>query len=187
MLFCSWESSGGSKGNKWLPTVSAPHGVALCKRQQPAQLLTGSVAELCGCGGLRVQIQLNLCPCRIRQAAICKMLNLSYLRNTYNHNLFLWKTCHFNICSSTTQLSPELGTYCLWIINNPFRTGCGLSSRKLMLVNASKRMGVLPLLCIPFPPCPVLHVSWGWGVRCWSMVTNEEWGGHSRSDVHSSP
>lgn len=36
---------------------------------------------------------------------------------------------------------------CLWIINNPFRTGCGLSSRKFVVVNASERS--MALKCSP--------------------------------------
>lgn len=116
LLFCNWESSGSSKRNKWVLTLSAPCCVLVLPSARGSSqhnswsYRQGSVAVVGFMSRVSVEIQLNLCPCNVRHVAICKMLNSSNHRNTYNHNLFLWKTLHFNFCSSVIQLSPELGT-----------------------------------------------------------------------------
>lgn len=105
-------------------------GVTLCKRQQPAHLLRELQAGLCGCGILMcrvsTEIRNNLCPCNIRQVAMCKAHNLSILRNAYNHNLFLWKSLSFQpLFIYDTAPSRTGNVWCLWVINKT-RTVCTL-------------------------------------------------------------
>lgn len=135
----------------------------------------GSVAVVCYMSKVLVAIQLNFCSHNIRQVAICKMLKSSKLRNTYNRNLFLWKTCQLLFIYDTSQ-SRTGNRCCLWIINNQFRTRWGLSSRKFVLVNASERKSVLLLCMLPsFLLLGCMSAEAGeWVVDVCLLIKNEE-------------
>lgn len=78
----------------------------------PSQAGTGrSLAVVYYVCGVLMQIQIGLWSCNIRQVAMCKAHNLSTLRNTSNHSLFLWESLLFSafVLSSMIQLSTELG------------------------------------------------------------------------------
>lgn len=120
---------------KLLPTASAPCWVmvfvTLCERQQPARPLRELQAGLCGwvfyiCR-VSKDIWNNLCPCNIRQVAICRTPNLSILRNTYKHNHFLWKNLSFQPLFIYDAAQSRTGNvWYLCIINNKTRTECSL-------------------------------------------------------------
>lgn len=127
--------------------------IALCKRQQPVQLLMELQAGLCGCGGQHVQGISRDTALSVYYQASDNLLNGSIHSTLEIHRTVIsisMENLPFQLLFIyDTPLSGTGSMCCFWVINNPFRTGCGLSSRKFMLVNASERMSVL-LLCVPF-------------------------------------
>lgn len=110
----AWEAAKGTNGYpqcQLLIVLVFPSARGSSQQNFSWSYRLGSVAVVGCMTRVSTEIQLNLCPCNSRQVANCKRLSSSNLRNTYNYNLFLWKTCHFNFCSSVMLLSPELGIH----------------------------------------------------------------------------